>query len=108
MKMKSEMGFNWTQMKLLLSLLILGHGYLAILDKDEVRLSCLGTLVPFVLYVYILPKSASLPMILTFQLLFYQITTDRDGTGGGEDVRQFADPRQAQRPQHAHQPNNAT
>ena len=58
-------------------------------------------------YVYILPKSENFP-ILTFHLLFYQITTDRDGTGGGEDVWQFADPRQAQRPQHAHQPNSAT
>ena len=36
-----------------MSLLILGHGYLAILDKNEVRLPCLGTLVPIVLYVYI-------------------------------------------------------
>ena len=47
---------------------------------------------------YVLQKSPCFPTILTFHLLFYQISQDReDGTGGGEDVRQLADPRQAQR-----------
>ena len=54
------------------------------------------------------PKSASSPTILTFHLLFYQITPDRDGTGGGEDVWEFAHPGQAQRPQYACHPNYAT